>query len=116
MLKQQVYDILKNSELLSPVVGKRIYSKILPKECTYPAMTYQRIADTTKSHLKGLYPEKGRFQFSVYAETEEETETLLYALKKTLEHKAVFLSAVDGYENDTKLHSIKVDYSISKRK
>lgn len=117
MLKQQVYETIKNSTDITSIIGTRIYSKLLPKESEYPAITYQRVVDTTKPYLKGLGPEKGRFQFSIYSLDEEQCEELLYALKKTmLEHKAVFLSAVDGYEDDTKLHTIKIDYSIIKRK
>ena len=56
--------------------------------------------------------EKGIFQISLYSKDELELENLFLVLEERFKNIAVYKSAVDAYESDTELHSIKVDYQF----
>lgn len=114
MLKELVYQSLKSNEIVA-IVEDRIFSKKIEKDSSFPAITYQRIIDNTEQHLKGMDKEKGIFQISLYSKDELELENLLQVLKESLKDIAIYKSAVDAYESDTELHSIKVDYQFYKK-
>jgi len=111
MLKEIVYQSINSSEIIA-IVEDRVFSKKLKEKCLFPAITYQRIIDNTEQHLKGMDKEKGIFQISLYSKNELELENLFRVLKESLKDKAVYGNAVDFYESDTALHSIKVDYQF----
>ncbi len=114
MLKQIVYQSLKSNEIVA-IVEDRIFSKKIENDTYFPAITYQRIIDNTEQHLKGMDKEKGIFQISLYSKDELELENLFQVLKESLKNIAIYKSAVDTYESDTELHSIKVDYQFYKK-
>ena len=114
MLKQFVYQTLNADEIVA-IVGNRVFSKKLEDNSIFPAITYQRIIDNTEQHLKGMDKEKGIFQISIYSKDELELENLFLVLKESLKDKAIYKNAVDFYEVDTELHSIKVDYQFYKK-
>ena len=92
-----------------------VFSKRLSDDCVLPAIAYQRILDNTEHHLKGIEKEKGIFQISLFSKDELELERLFLTLKQSLQDKAIFKSAVDAYESDTEIHSIKADYQFYKK-
>ena len=114
MLKQFVYQTLNADEIVA-IVEDRIFSKKLGDASVFPAITYQRIIDNTEQHLKGMDKEKGIFQISLYSKDELELEILFLVLKDSLKNKAIYKNAVDTFEVDTQLHSIKVDYQFYKK-
>lgn len=114
MLKEFVYQSLNADEIVE-IVEDRIFSKKLEDKCSFPAITYQRIIDNTEQHLKGIDKEKGIFQISLYSKDELELENLFLILKESLKNKAIYKNAVDSFEVDTQLHSIKVDYQFYKK-
>lgn len=114
MLKEFVYQSLNSDEIVE-IVGSNIFSKKLEDQATFPAITYQRIIDNTEQHLKGMDKEKGIFQISLYSKDELELENLFLVLKESLKNKAIYKNAVDSFEVDTQLHSIKVDYQFYKK-
>lgn len=114
MLKEFVYQSLNSDEIVE-IVGSNIFSKKLEDQAAFPAITYQRIIDNTEPHLKGMDKEKGIFQISLYSKDELELENLFLVLKESLKNKAIYKNAVDSFEVDTELHSIKVDYQFYKK-
>lgn len=114
MLKQFVYQTLNADEIVA-IVGDRIFSKKLEDNPIFPAITYQRIIDNTEQYLKGMDKEKGIYQISLYSKDELELENLFLVLKESLKDKAIYKNAIDAYESDTQLHSIKADYQFYKK-
>lgn len=114
MLKETVFQTIQSPEIVA-IVQDRIYSKKLKEKCTFPAISYQRVIDNTEQHLKGMDKEKGLFQISLYSKDELELENLFKVLKESLSNKAIYKYAVDAYEQDTALHSIKIDYQFIKK-
>ncbi len=114
MLKQFVYQSLKSDEIIA-IVEDRIFSKKIESDTAFPAITYQRIIDNTEQHLKGMDKEKGIFQISLYSKDELELENLFLVLKESLKNIAIYKNAIDAYESDTGLHSIKADYQFYKK-
>jgi hypothetical protein len=109
---------------LANLVGARIYPLRLPKEVTYPAITYMRISKPrTYSHSGDSNLSKPRIQFSCFAKTylaaldvADQIVAALSGFKGSMSQTEIYAafiqSQADMYEPDTMLYHIPVDVII----
>lgn len=103
--------------LLAALVSNRAFPMVAPEGTATPYITYQVISNIPVVCLDGITgTENRRFQIDGWADS--------YAAAKTLESsiKAAFaasvtivnvpLSTMDGYEPETKLYRVTMDYSV----
>lgn len=65
--------------------GERVYPLILPENCTFPALTYQRISTARDNTLDNAADTPhSRFQISCWAETQLEAVALENAVRAAL--------------------------------
>jgi len=120
MIKDSIYNFLKNDSGVSSLVGTRIYPTFLPQDVTLPAITYTRISATNDLIAHRVE----RFQITAFAKTNKECEMIKEALNSCLNRfkgdleglPMKFVSLVGIYEMfepDTKIHSIMSDYKFN---
>ena len=108
----------------SPLTS-RIYPLLLPQNYTAPAMTYQRISGPRLQNLSGpagrAFP---RIQFDIYAASYSAVKNIAAKLRAALDGYAGLMGAVDvdrttlesdmdGYQSDTEVYRVSMDFIIS---
>lgn len=130
MIEKALVSLLINDSGVSALVGKRVYPMRLKQGTLLPAIVYQRISTprvlTHDQTYQGLA--EPRFQFAVYAETFEEMEACVRAIRVLFQgYKGVvslgedsiridgILTAgeITGFEPELDLYYTMADYMVS---
>jgi len=109
---------------LTALVGQRIYPNQGPDKPTLPYVTYRRVSSERPSAMGvdvGIV--RARFQFDAWADTFDGAsavrEQIRAALQRwrsatgTVVQDTYFLTDMDLYEEDTRLHHLVADFEIN---
>ena len=123
-IETAIIAIFLASTTLTALCGMRIYPMILPDDCQYPAISYQRISETPDYTLDGPGTfDEVRLQIDCWAETALQTRALADVIRTSIDGlsgtcsgltiwNAMRDNAQDFYEPDHRLYRHSVDYRI----
>jgi hypothetical protein len=74
-------------------VGDRVWAVLAPTDTEYPCVVYQKISEPEEYYHGGRCISRPRIQFSIYADTYEETKTIEHAIRDLL---AAYQGTYDG--------------------
>lgn len=109
---------------LTALVEDRIYPQVMPDDCPKPAMTYQRIDAPriqTNEGTSGLVP--ARFQLTIWDPSYSSVKQVAAKVMAAMSDFAGVFTGLevqgaqldddrDGYEPDTKLRNVQLDYIL----
>jgi hypothetical protein len=112
--ENDIYTALASGSPLPTSAGVRVYPVLMPQGVTMPAIRYQRVGVVPTSSLDGdSGKDLVRFQIDCFAGTYAAVKALAVEVRAALTAiGALFVSDIDGYEDDTKLYRETLDYSI----
>ena len=85
-METDVLSFLLSQDSLSHLTGRRIYPLHLPKNPSYPAITFQQVSADHGHHLRGaLGHVSARFQFDIWADDIVQLEQTTEGLRQTLD-------------------------------
>jgi len=107
MIEITVHDKLKE-------ISPNVYPMILPLATNFPAYTYDLISiNTSEATINGVMPQNLRIQISIYTKTYQQLkQEYTKVISKMLTIKSYLLDANEMYENETKLYSMNIDFSV----
>lgn len=117
MTTKLILNHIKNDQNLKYLVGARIFRGRIPQNPRYPLIMYS----TEKDNENSLSGNDGvihyEFAFELYGRDYEKLEEVAAKLKTALSTSSTFKSlcvseADDDYQDDNKLYSIFMDFSI----
>ncbi len=106
---EAVYTYLSKNDKIRQVVGERIYPRLLPQECSLPAIVYQSVVANYDSALQGdTGYVRQTIQITSHGRTYKETRKLSRLVKKSFQDyrgdlSGLFIEAV----------FIKTDFEVS---
>ena len=120
MADQPIYDRLRTD---APMLGGRIYPRILPDKVAYPAAVYSRVSAPRTHVMKGAPLIEATVQIDVYGEAEkgapafqsvvDEVEAALDRYKSATTTPPILASYIDNarddYEDETGLYRKSYD-------
>ncbi len=108
---------------LSVLIGARVYPGAMPQKVTYPAVSYSRVAASRVSAMgadTGLV--RARFQFDAWCEKYSDVRAVAVQLRAALQRWSTttgtviqdiyFVSEVDLYEDETRVHHAALDFEV----
>ncbi|KGP42013.1 DUF3168 domain-containing protein [Morganella morganii] len=105
------------TEALSPLAGGRVFFQVLPEgKLKYPAMVIQFAGITPNSALEDADLDNYRVQVDVYSGDPAELMTLRKLAETAVTESIPFshrISSEFGFEPDTKLHRLILEFNIS---
>ena len=115
-----VYALLNPVSAIQTLVGlstspqtSRIYLGIAPDSAALPLIECHVISDTPISTLGGSNDShSNNYQFSCHATTYDGAQALANAVHNALESNGYQTYRADGYEEQTKTHSVFLDWSF----
>ena len=120
MFEADLLNYLKSDQVISELLGNRIYPGVLPEKCTKPAVAYSEITGMGHHDIDVAFP---HFQFSCFSprlmdakKVRAAIENALKRFKGTMGKTRVIQGVVAGkhelYEEDTKLHNVIIVMKI----
>lgn len=108
---------------LSALIGTRLYPGAMPQKCTYPAVSYWRVA---ASRVPAMGADTGlvraRFQFDIWAEKYADARAVAAQVRAAYQRwrtttgvtiqDIYFVGEVDLYEDETRIHHAALDFEI----
>jgi hypothetical protein len=122
MLCEGLYSLLSGSAELTAIIGNRITPAVLPKNPTFPAITFQQISDRTTVNLDGSATNVVRIEIDCWAQTylaaaqaQKALHDLLDGYTGTLSDGTVVkytgsMQGPDIFEHDSLLFRTSVDF------
>jgi hypothetical protein len=111
-----------NTELfaaLKTLVSNRVHPKPGPAGVLRPYITYQRVGGRSINFVEPALPGKrnARYQVNVWADTAEQADALALQVESILRLSPTLQTTVlgeptDTFEEDTKLHGTRQDFSF----
>lgn len=110
MIEQDIFNALKS------LVSNRVYPLVMPQSPTYPAIVYNRIANTAQNTLEGGSSlDQVRMQIDVYATTYSAAKTLSDQVRSAMEaaaFKGTLQTDQDFFEPDVNLYRVSLDFYV----
>lgn len=105
---------------LGPLVSGRVYPSVAPEDAPMPLIVYQQISGDGLQFMDGTLPnrENGRFQISVWAQTQSQAVTLAKQVESVLcANQSTLQTTILGgrrydYDLDTRAYGCSQDFSF----
>ncbi len=116
-LAEDIYSTLSGDAAVSALVSTRIYPLKMPQNPVMPAITYRRVSGARISSIDGItQTDNPRYQVDVWGSSYDSVrsvvEPVIQAMDGSATFKAVMITDLDFYEDDTTLYRAAVDFSI----
>lgn len=125
MIELAIRDLLLADSTITQTVGTRVHAVILPKDGTYPAITFQLISDTESPTMTSTGQQQTRLQIDCWAtsyvqakQLQEAARTLLGGCTGTLTD-GTFIQCcqlenrIDFYEDSANVYRAMSDYILT---
>lgn len=103
---------------LGPLVSNRVYPLVGPEGGALPYITYQQVGGQPVNFMAGLPSKRnGRFQVNTWAQTSTEALALIRQAEDAVRSATTLRATTEGgavaqYDEETKLHGARQDFSI----
>lgn len=118
---ETVHDTLVASPAVTALIVGRVFPNVIPQAAAMPAVRYTVVDDLPTNVLSGAATlRRARVQVDAYAKRYLDAHALADAVSGALgaidgpTTTALEVSRRDGYEDETKLHRVSLDFSMSK--
>jgi hypothetical protein len=118
MIGVQLYALLSANAGVAALVGDRIFPQVMPQGGQLPALVYAVVDDVPENTLTGYTLRGARVQIDCYGKAyiaaQGTADAVVSALAEIVTEglAAVLLSRRDGYEDETTLHKVMLDFSL----
>jgi hypothetical protein len=113
-----IFDVLSEDHDLTELVGTRIYPGRAPARVTLPFVKYFRVSNPHIETQEGATMAYPRVQFTVWATTALEAETVALALKRavrTIPDAAIIVGGGDTTDPATDAYGVHLDAEVYTR-
>lgn len=120
MIGSRLFSLLSGTSAITSLVGTRIYPQVIPQGSAMPAVAYSVVDEVPENSLTGWSSglSNARVQVDAYAPTYVSAQALADAIAGALAtYQTSGLSVLleskrDGYEDETSLHRVSLDFSM----
>ena len=112
MIEQELFALINDN--VTSVAG-RVYPKMMPQDCIYPAVVYSVVNDSDVETIGCVVGSEVRFQIDIYGVSYSDVKTIKNEIKTALygfTHKPYDLHSNDDYEPETKLYREMIDFKV----
>lgn len=115
-LESAIYTVLTGNADVKRMVTRRVYPIVLPQNCDFPAVSYQRITGVKVNDLQGYGNlQNARIQVDAWAKSYDEVKQLGAYIHTAMNGAGTFHSLLvtdsDGYDADAGLFRLTMDFS-----
>jgi hypothetical protein len=115
-LETAIFTLLTGNANIKRMVTRRVYPIVLPQNCEFPAISYQRVTGARINDLSGYGNlQNALIQVDTWATSYDEVKELgahiHTAMNGSGTFKALLITDSDGYEADAGLFRLTMDFS-----
>ena len=116
-LESLLFSRLTTDADIRRMVTRRVYPIVLPQNCDFPAISYQRITGARINDLSGYGNlQDARIQVDCWATAYDEVKELGARIHNVMNSatgfKAILITDADGYDADAGLFRLSMDFSM----
>ena len=115
-IESLIFTALTTNANIKRMVTRRVYPIVLPQNCDFPAISYQRVTGVRVNDLSGYSNlQNAHVQIDSWATSYNEVKELGAYIHTTMNgantFKSLLISDSDGYDADAALYRLSMDFS-----